>query len=85
MDTTIRRTQMDTLQCWLNQKGDGAATALAATLTDIGVDPQALVAAIQGEQKTVLLEELARVRKRAEAAGISKDEWRLVGAEADNG
>lgn len=81
---------MEILQRWLNQKGDGAATALATVLTGMGVDPQALVAAIQGEQKTVLLEELARVRKQAEAAGISKDEWekitpRLAGAEVSNG
>lgn len=74
---------MNILQRWLNQKGDGAATALASVLTALGVDPNALVAAIQADQKTVLLEELARVRKQAEVAGVTKTEWEKITPKLD--
>lgn len=74
---------MEILQRWLSQKGDGAAVALATILTGLGVDPQALVAAIQTEQKTVLLEDLARVRKQAEEAGVTKTEWEKITPKLD--
>lgn len=76
---------MDKLQAWLNQKGDGAATALGTVLTGMGIDPLALVAAVEGEQKAVLLEDLARVRKRAEESGITKDEWEKIQPRLDAG
>lgn len=69
---------MDKLQTWLNQKGDGAATALGTVLTGMGLDPLALVAAIEADQKATLLDDLAKVRKRAEEAGVSKDEWERI-------
>lgn len=69
---------MEILQSWLNQKGDGAAVALAAVLAPLGVDEAALVAAVSGERKAKLMEELATVRKRAEAQGVSKEEWEKV-------
>ena len=50
---------MDTLQRWIAQKGDGAANALAAVLTSLGYSPDAVIAAIQDEQKSTRLAELA--------------------------
>lgn len=69
---------MDKLQTWLDQKGDGAATALAAVLTGMGLDPLALVAAIEADTKAGVLEQLAAVRKRAEESGVSKEEWEKI-------
>lgn len=50
---------MDTLQRWLNQKGDNAATALADVLTGLRVDPAQVVAAIEAEQKAARVDEWA--------------------------
>lgn len=69
---------MDILQTWLDQKGDGAAVALGTVLTGMGIDPLALVAAVEADQKATLLDDLAKVRKRAEEAGVSKDEWEKI-------
>lgn len=74
---------MDILQTWLNQKGDNAATALADVLRGIGYDPDAVAKAVQGERKAKLLEELASVRKRAEAQGVTKGEWEAVEPKLD--
>lgn len=41
---------MDTLQQWINGKGDRAATELAKILEGLKYDPAAVVAAIQAEQ-----------------------------------
>lgn len=50
---------MDTLQRWIAQKGDGAANALSAVLTSLGYSPDAVIAAVQDEQKSTRLAELA--------------------------
>ncbi len=50
---------METLQRWIAQKGDGAANALSEVLTSLGYSPDAVIAAVQDEQKSTRLAELA--------------------------
>ncbi len=52
---------MEVLQKWLNQKGDGAATALAAILTGLGYDPEAVQSACAAES---LAQEVAEIAPR---------------------
>ena len=66
---------MDTLQRWIAQKGDGAANALSAVLTSLGYSPEAVVAAVQVEQKQVRLAELA---DQLAAEGIDETELAAV-------
>lgn len=76
---------MEILQTWLDQKGDGAAAALFAALPTIGTDPAALVEAVQADQKAQVLDDLAKIRKRAEESGVSKDEWEKIQPRLDAG
>ncbi len=50
---------MDTLQRWLAQKGDNAANALSEVLTSLGYSPDAVITAIEADQRATRLTELA--------------------------
>lgn len=61
---------METLQRWLNSKGNNAATSLATILRGLGLDPATLVAAVEEEALATRVAELAPALAELEAAGV---------------